>query len=102
MTETIETIQTLLVRDASGAERAVAVGPAPITLGRDAACTIPLASRYVSRRHARIDAQGGAVLFVDLGSHNGSRVNGRRVAAPTRLLPGDRLDLAGVTILCRP
>ena len=78
------------------------VATALIKGGRDAACTIPLASRYVSRRHARIEAQGGAVLFVDLGSHNGSRVNGRRVDAPTRLLPGDRLDLAGVTILCRP
>ena len=42
MTETTATIQTLLVRDAAGAERAVAVGPAPITIGRDAACTIPL------------------------------------------------------------
>src|SRR5262245_11801753 len=97
-----ERVRTLLVREASGAERTVAVGPAPITVGRLPACTIPLASRYVSRRHARIEARAGAVLFADLGSHNGSRVNGRRVDAPARLRPGDRLELADVVILCRP
>jgi pSer/pThr/pTyr-binding forkhead associated (FHA) protein len=97
-----EQVQTLMVRESSGAEREVAVGAAPITIGRDTVCTIPLASRYISRQHARIEAREGAVLYIDLGSHNGSRVNGRHVDAPTRLRPGDWLDLADVAILCRP
>ena len=95
-------VQTLIVREASGVERAVTAGAAPIVIRRDAVCTIPLASRYLSRQHARIEAREGAVLYVDLGSRNGSRVNGHRIDAPTRLRPGDWPDLADVAILCRP
>ncbi len=45
-------------------------------VGRDAANRLCLASRWVSRRHCLIERQGGRVTISDLGSHNGTFVNG--------------------------
>ncbi|HEY6101244.1 MAG TPA: diguanylate cyclase [Anaeromyxobacter sp.] len=63
---------------------------AEVVLGRDPDCTVPLPSDDVSRRHARIAPDGGGHVVVDLGSTNGTWVNGRRVEAH-RLQAGDRL-----------
>ena len=49
----------------------------------------------LSRRHARIFEQDGRLLIEDLGSTNGTLVNGRRVAGPTEIRPGDLVDLGG-------
>ncbi len=61
-----------------------------VELGRDAACAVRLPSDDVSRRHARIAADAEGHLVVDLGSTNGTWVNGRRVELH-RLRAGDRL-----------
>ena len=61
-----------------------------VVLGRDPACTVPLPSDDVSRRHARILPDGGGHLVVDLGSTNGTWVNGREIEAH-RLAGGDRV-----------
>lgn len=63
-----------------------------VDLGRDAACAVRLPADDVSRRHARIAADAEGHLVVDLGSTNGTWVNGRRVELH-RLRPGDRLRL---------
>ncbi len=52
---------------------------AEVVLGRDAACSVPLPADDVSRRHARIAPREGGHLLVDLGSTNGTWVNGRAV-----------------------
>ncbi len=68
-----------------------------IVVGRAAACTIPLrtvADTIVSKRHALIAfAPDGAATVTDLGSRNGTYVNGRRVEGATALALGDRLML---------
>ncbi len=68
-----------------------------IVIGRAAACTIPLrtvADTIVSKRHALIAfAPDGAATVTDLGSKNGSYVNGRQVHGATSLALGDRLML---------
>jgi len=52
----------------------------PITrIGRDAASDVVVQSARVSRRHARIEASGGAYHLYDEGSSNGTRVNGREI-----------------------
>lgn len=67
---------------------------AELTLGRDPACEVVIRDADVSRRHARVVARDGGHLLVDLGSTNGTLVNGARVeAAP--LAPGDRIAIGG-------
>jgi diguanylate cyclase (GGDEF)-like protein len=61
-----------------------------VELGRDPACAVPLFADDVSRRHARIRADGDGHVVVDLRSTNGTWVNGREVDVH-RLRGGDRL-----------
>lgn len=63
-----------------------------VELGRDPACTVRLPAEDVSRRHARVTVDGEGHLVADLGSTNGTWVNGRRVDLH-RLRAGDRLRL---------
>ncbi len=65
---------------------------AEIVLGRDAACAVPLAGEDVSRRHARIVPDDGGHVLVDLGSTNGTWVNGAEVES-RRLEAGDRIRI---------
>jgi ABC-type multidrug transport system ATPase subunit len=53
----------------------------------------PLDHPHVSRRHARLHVAGGQVVLADLGSANGTYVNGKRLAGQTALRPGDRIDI---------
>jgi predicted component of type VI protein secretion system len=64
-----------------------------MTLGREAINDIPLADPEVSRRHARITYQEGRYVLEDLGSTNGTFINGRRIANPTFLNEGDIIDV---------
>jgi len=67
------------------------------TLGRDPACEVVLPSEDVSRRHARITLDGDGHLLVDLGSTNGTQVNGGSVAQ-RRLAGGDRVSIGPFTL----
>jgi ABC transport system ATP-binding/permease protein len=53
----------------------------------------------VSRRHAVLEVRGGEVRVRDLGSTNGTFVNGRRIARPTSLASGDRVDIGPFGLL---
>ena len=68
-----------------------------VVIGRDPRCELPIGSADVSRRHARIapDAEGHRI--VDLGSTNGTWVNGRPVTS-RRLAPGDRIELGSCVL----
>ena len=74
-----------------GDGRRVPVGDAPVTIGRLPECDIVLADGNVSRRHAEIRRQGGAWVLADLGSTNGTRLNGFPLTAPSELRPGDSI-----------
>ncbi len=64
-------------------------------VGRGDGCTVLLDSASVSRLHALIQRRNaGDYFLVDLGSRNGSFVNGRRVSVPRRLQDADRLLFA--------
>ena len=60
-----------------------------ILLGRDLANDIPIGQPEVSRRHARFFKDGGDVYIEDLGSTNGTFINGARISSPQQLRPGD-------------
>jgi pSer/pThr/pTyr-binding forkhead associated (FHA) protein len=59
------------------------------TVGRDAGSDLAINDTTVSRHHARIVRQGDEVIVEDMGSRNGTTVNGSRIEAPTLLVPGD-------------
>ena len=61
-----------------------------ITIGRDAGNDIPLGDDdFASVHHARVEPRRDGVWVSDAGSTNGTFVNGRRLARPHRLSPGD-------------
>ena len=94
---------TLLVREASGVERVVPVGAAAeaLTIGREPDCAVHIDSPYVSRTHARIEWQDGEPILVDLGSRNGSLLNGIRVQGSAPLRDGDAIVIGDAAIRCR-
>jgi Protein of unknown function (DUF3662)/FHA domain len=69
------------------------VGPAGVTLGRSRGCDVVLEDPNVSRQHAEIRPRGGSWVLSDLGSTNGSLINGRRIAGPEVLKPGDKIEV---------
>lgn len=74
----------------------VPVGAVVVGRGAEAGLRLPVAS--VSRRHAIIHHDGDQVTVEDLGSRNGTRVNGRPVTGTQALQAGDRLDIAGIVL----
>lgn len=71
-------------------------------VGRSPSCQIALEDAKVSRRHARIRVEEGQTRISDLGSRNGTVVNGERVEGEAILLPGDRVQVGDTTILYQP
>jgi hypothetical protein len=87
----------LRVTSPDGRERVVEVNGAPLTIGRARDNTLVLGDGRVSRHHGRLQARHGALVYTDLDSTNGSRVNGIRVDEIV-LGQGDRLEV-GDTVL---
>jgi pSer/pThr/pTyr-binding forkhead associated (FHA) protein len=66
---------------------------AMVVVGRHRWCDVRIASPRVSRRHCRLAPDRDGVLVRDLGSTNGTLINGRRVEEGV-LHPGDELSVA--------
>jgi hypothetical protein len=64
-----------------------------VTLGRDPSNTIVISDPQVSRQHARIARRGGPLVLEDLGSTNGTFVNGMRLMGAHSLSAGDVIGL---------
>lgn len=67
-------------------------------LGRDPKCTLEIKSGMVSRRHARVLKQGDEFIVEDMGSGNGTFVNGSKLASPKPIKHGDRIKLGPVLL----
>ena len=70
-----------------------------ILLGRDLANDIPISDPEISRRHARFMMQGESFLVEDLGSTNGTFLNGQRISSPQQLRAGDVITLGEDIVL---
>jgi hypothetical protein len=73
----------------------------PFTIGRDRDCDLFVPDLTVSRLHARLE-RGNAKdgwLLADLGSKNGTTLNGWRVREPVQVRPGDRVRFGAVTFV---
>lgn len=88
---------SLEIVEGAGAGRRVALA-GPVTVGRGRDADLVLADELVSRHHAQLTPSGSGAVVVDLGSRNGTFVNGEGIHGPARLEPGDQLQL-GVTLV---
>ena len=68
-------------------------------IGREAGNDIVIEDPQVSRHHAKLTLQGGSYVVEDLGSTNGTFMDGRRIMTPTPLLIGGRLGLGDTVVL---
>src|SRR5688572_5421982 len=88
----------LVIQDDEGKTTVVPLIRDEITIGRKEGNTIRLTERNVSRKHARIVRANGTVAIEDLGSYNGVRVNGTRIAQRTALTISDRVQIGDYLI----
>jgi predicted component of type VI protein secretion system len=70
-----------------------------LTIGRDANNGVAINDAEVSRKHSRLTFQGGKYVLEDLGSTNGTFVNGQRLAGPMVLKAGDVVSLGEQIVL---
>jgi len=70
-----------------------------ILLGRDLANDIPIGQPEVSRRHARFYWDQGNIYIEDLGSTNGTFINGSRISSPQQLRSGDAVTVGENVVL---
>jgi hypothetical protein len=109
--DAIESVASAARRQRAWALRIEAPPPAPLhfppgsarpfTIGRDRDCDLFVPDPTVSRLHARferVNAKDGWLL-ADLGSKNGTTLNGWRVREPVQVRPGDRVKFGAVTFV---
>ncbi|MGE5249446.1 MAG: FHA domain-containing protein [Bacteroidota bacterium] len=70
-----------------------------LIVGRDTSSAIAINDAEVSRKHARLTYQGGKYVIEDLGSTNGTFVNGQRLVSPVVLKSGDVISLGEQIVL---
>jgi Inner membrane component of T3SS, cytoplasmic domain len=90
--------RVLVVTQGPQTGQSAALADGVILIGRGADCQINLDDDYVSTRHARVVSGENGVYAEDLGSTNGSYVNGQRITAPTTITMSDTVRI-GKTIL---
>jgi adenylate cyclase len=88
----------LTIISTEGHERIVNV-EGPSTLGRHPDNTIQLLDRIVSKNHCHIDLVDGTFVLKDLGSLNGTYVNGQRVVGEKKLESGDEISLGSTRLV---
>ncbi len=88
-----ETAMLLVVEGPSPGKRIFMEKP-ELLIGRDAECDLVIPDRQVSRQHARISLQGDGYILEDLGSKNGTFINGRELVEPYALQDGDEIQVA--------
>lgn len=70
----------------------------PVVIGRSPSCDIQINEPYVSANHARLTLQGPALVLEDLGSTNGTTVNGHAVVEPVTLRDGDDVQVGDAVL----
>ena len=88
-----------VVRSGPNAGKAYPLEGAELTVGRDASNPVSINDGEVSRRHAKLTWKGAGYVLEDLGSTNGTFVNGTRLSAPLALKPGDAVSFGENIVL---
>ena len=101
VTDPGDELMHVLIMQPTGSAPPIRLAPGSMTVGRTEGADLILPGSHVSRRHCQIDLvgveviAGGEVLVTDLGSTNGTFVDGTRVAGTVALSPGARLSIGG-------
>jgi sigma-B regulation protein RsbU (phosphoserine phosphatase) len=83
---------TLYIVPAEGEHFEYALEVDSLVIGRSSRCDLAVSDRCLSRQHIRIYRADDGWLIEDLGSRNGTRVNGEMISGPTSIFPGDVID----------
>lgn len=70
----------------------------PLVIGRSPGADIVIGDDFVSAKHAKVYQRGNEVVLEDLGSTNGTILNGDRLRNPHTLRPGDTIDIGTVRL----
>jgi len=84
----------LILKEGPGRGKVWELRQEALTIGRHDSCDVFLPDRRVSRFHARITRQGKSFVLEDLGSKNGTFVNGVPITSPYTLKDGDEIVIA--------
>ncbi|HYN69465.1 MAG TPA: FhaA domain-containing protein [Candidatus Eisenbacteria bacterium] len=88
----------LRITEPDGRQRNLPLDGRTMRIGRAGECEIQLDDPQVSRQHARLQTRNGVLLLADMGSTNGTRVNGQRIHE-VALGIGDRIEVGGSELL---
>ena len=88
---------TIVVHEDGGSPRSIPLTKEVLSIGRLAECDVVLKDKGASRRHAQIRTKDGVATLTDLGSTNGTRLNGQTVQTRT-LEDGDRITIGTTTL----
>jgi len=86
----VKKLQPRLVLKGGGEPQEFPLGENNV-LGRSTQASVRLADREVSRKHSQVDKEGDEFVLRDLGSSNGTFLNGKRIFGPTKLKDGDEV-----------
>jgi ABC-type multidrug transport system ATPase subunit/pSer/pThr/pTyr-binding forkhead associated (FHA) protein len=89
----------LILSDSKTSPTAFELNKSEIIVGRDPDVDITIPSPIVSRRHARLTRDGDAYMIEDMGSSNGTYVNGQRVSERRQLKSGDQVRFGQAIVL---
>src|SRR5438270_13880165 len=88
----------LLIVQGRSATNTIKLNDGVTTIGRHDECQLRIKSSQVSRKHCELFEKKGLLLVKDLGSSNGTYVNGKRIQEQRVLEPGDELTVGQVTL----
>ncbi|MBX6313513.1 MAG: FHA domain-containing protein [Isosphaeraceae bacterium] len=86
----------LVITRGRSATQAVKLSDGITTVGRQEGCELRIVSSQVSRKHCQLFEKKGLLLVKDLGSSNGTLVNGKKIEDQRVLQPGDELTIGQV------
>ena len=94
--------RVLVITQGAQTGQSAALADGVVMIGRGAEAQLSLDDDYVSTRHARVVRNENGVYLEDLGSTNGSYVNGQRITAPTTITLSDTLRIGRTVMRLEP